>query len=130
VTVVQLEPLSGPFREVGELSIAGVQFLVDGVNTVGGLLGKKIKYIPEDSQLKPDVAVRKGNKAILEDHARIILQLNSTAAAQALMDVAEKNKVLFVTLRTESDFLIRTLGADGFFPIDVSDEERLSMKKG
>jgi len=105
VTMLQLDPLSGPFKEVGELSIAGVQFLVEEVNNAGGLLGKKIKYMPEDSRLKPDVAVRKANKAILEENAKIILQLNSTAVARALMDVAEKSKVIFVTLGTEADFL-------------------------
>ena len=91
VTMLQLDPLSGPFKEVGELSIAGVQFLVEEVNNAGGLLGKKIKYMPEDSRLKPDVAVRKANKAILEENAKIILQLNSTAVDRALMDVAEKS---------------------------------------
>ncbi len=105
VTMVQLDPLSGPFKDVGDLSVAGVQFLVDEVNGAGGLLGKKIKYMPEDSQLKPDVAVRKATKAIMEDNAKIILQLSSTAVARALMDVAEKNKAIFVTLGAESDFL-------------------------
>ncbi len=105
VTMIQLDPLSGPFKDVGDLSIAGVQFAVDEVNVAGGLLGKKIKYLPEDSQLKPDVAVRKANKAILEDNAKFIIQLSSTAVARALMDVAEKNKIIFLTLGAESDFL-------------------------
>jgi branched-chain amino acid transport system substrate-binding protein len=105
VTIVMLDPLSGAFKDIGERSVMGAQFAVDEVNAAGGLLGKKIKLLPEDSQLKPDVAVRKATKAILEDKAKFIFQLSSTAVARALMDVAEKNKVIFVTFGAESDFL-------------------------
>jgi ABC-type branched-subunit amino acid transport system substrate-binding protein len=41
----------------------------------------------------------------MEDKAQFIIQLTSTAVAQALMDVAEKNKVIYVNLGAESDFL-------------------------
>jgi branched-chain amino acid transport system substrate-binding protein len=105
VTMVQLDPISGPFKDVGDLSVGGVQFAVDEVNAAGGLLGSKINYLLEDSQLKPDVAARKAIRAIMEDHAKFIIQLSSTSVARALMDVAQKNKVVFVTLGAESDFL-------------------------
>ena len=105
VSIIQLDPLSGPFKDVGDLSIAGVQFAIEEINAAGGLLGKKIKFLPEDSQLKPDIATRKATKAIMEDNAKFIIQLSSTAVARALMDVAEKNKVIFLTLGAESDFL-------------------------
>jgi branched-chain amino acid transport system substrate-binding protein len=105
VTMVQLDPISGPFKDVGDLSVGGVQFAVDEVNAAGGLLGSKIKYLPEDSQLKPDVAARKAIRAIMEDDAKFIIQLSSTSVARALLDVAQKNKVIFVTLGAESDFL-------------------------
>jgi branched-chain amino acid transport system substrate-binding protein len=82
-----------------------LRFAVDETNAAGGLLGKQIRLITEDSQMKPDVAARKAIRAIMEDKAQFILQLTSTAVAQALMDVAEKNKVIFTTLNAESDFL-------------------------
>ena len=47
------------------------------INAAGGLLGKKIKILPQDSELQPDVAVRKATKAIGEDGVKIILQLSS-----------------------------------------------------
>jgi branched-chain amino acid transport system substrate-binding protein len=105
VTIVQLDPLSGPMKSIGDMSIFGAQFAVDEINAAGGLLGKKIKFLPEDSQLRPDVAARKATKAIMQDGAQFIFQLTSTAIAQALMDVAEKNKVIYVNFGAESDFL-------------------------
>jgi len=53
ITMTQLDPLSGPFKDVGDLSVAGVQFLVDEVNAAGGLLGKKIKYMPRTASSSP-----------------------------------------------------------------------------
>jgi branched-chain amino acid transport system substrate-binding protein len=105
VTIVDIEPLSGVMKDVGDRTVWGLKFAVDETNAAGGLLGKQIKLIIEDSQMKPDVASRKAIRAIMEDKAQFILQLTSTAVAQALMDVAEKNKVIFTTLDAESDFL-------------------------
>ena len=105
VNIVQIDPISGPMKDVGDRSVWGVQFAVDEINAAGGLLGKQVKLMPEDSQLKPDVAARKATKAIMQDGAQFIFQLTSTAVAQALMDVAEKNKVIFVNFGAESDFL-------------------------
>lgn len=105
INMVMVDPISGPFKDIGDRSVWGAQFAVDEINASGGLLGKKVKLIVEDSQLKPDVAARKATRAIQEDGAKFIIQLTSTAVARALMDVASKNKVVFVTLGAESDFL-------------------------
>ncbi len=105
VTIVMIDPLSGPMKTIGDMNIMGAQFAVDEINAAGGLLGKKVRLLPEDSQLKPDVAARKATKAIMTDGAQFIFQLTSTAIAQALMDVAEKNKVIYVNFGAESDFL-------------------------
>jgi branched-chain amino acid transport system substrate-binding protein len=105
VNIVMIDPISGPMKSIGDMSVWGTQFAVDEVNAAGGLLGKKVKLMPEDSQLKPDVATRKATKAIMQDEAQFIFQLTSTAVAQALMDVAEKNKIIYVNFGAESDFL-------------------------
>jgi branched-chain amino acid transport system substrate-binding protein len=105
VTIVMIDPLSGPMKTIGDYNVMGAQFAVDEINAAGGLLGKKVKLLPEDSQLKPDVAARKATKAIMTDGAKFIFQLTSTAVAQALMDVAEKNKIIYVNFGAESDFL-------------------------
>ncbi len=105
VTIVMIDPLSGTMKDVGDRSIQGAQFAVDEINAAGGLLGRQLKLQPEDSQLKPDVAARKATKAVLQDGAKFMFQLTSTAVAQALMDVAEKNKIIYVNFGAESDFL-------------------------
>ncbi len=105
INIVQLDPLSGPFQDIGERAVMGTQFAVDEINAAGGLLGKKVKLLAEDNQLKPDVAVRKATKAIMQDNAKFMIQLTSTAVARALMDVAEKYKVIHLTTGSLTDYL-------------------------
>ena len=81
VNIAMIDPLSGPMKDIGDRSVWGVQFAVDEINAAGGLLGKQVKLMPEDSQLKPDVASRKATKAIMQDDAKFIFQLTSTAVA-------------------------------------------------
>ena len=59
IKIGQLDPLSGPFESTGRIYYAGIKFAVDEQNKKGGLLGKKVEIIQEDSELKPDVANRK-----------------------------------------------------------------------
>jgi branched-chain amino acid transport system substrate-binding protein len=83
VNIVAIDPLSGPMKDIGDRTVWGLQFAVEETNAAGGLLGKQIRLIIEDSQMKPDVAARKAIRAIMEDKAQFILQLTSTAVAQA-----------------------------------------------
>ena len=105
VKIVHIGPFSGPFKDVGDRHYMGVQFAVDEINSQGGLLGKKVELFGEDSQLKPDFAARKALKAVMQDGATVIMQNISTAVAQAIMNVAEKNKVVQVSHATYSDSL-------------------------
>lgn len=105
VKIVMLEPLSGPLQDVGERSVLGAQFAVEEINAAGGLLGKKVQLMPEDSQLQPEVAARKAERAVMPGGAQFIFHLTSSAVARALMEVAEKNKVIYVNFGAESDSL-------------------------
>lgn len=105
VKIVLIDPFSGPFKENGDRFLMSTQFAVDEINAQGGLLGKKVELFNEDSQLKPDVAARKALKAVMQDGATVIMQNISTAVAQAIMNVAEKHKVIQVSHATYSDSL-------------------------
>ena len=59
ITILQLGPFSGSGQDVGHRSLLGTQWGAEEINAAGGLLGKKIKILPQDSELQPDVAVRK-----------------------------------------------------------------------
>ncbi len=103
------EPLSGVMKDVGDRYVDAVKFAVEEINAKGGVLGKKLEVVAEDSQLKADVATRKATKLILEDKADFVMTGTGSHICKALMKVAEQYKKICLTYGTES---ASTTGAD------------------
>ena len=85
-----IEPLSGPFKDVGTEVAAYVEYGVEQLNAAGGLLGRPVKLIQYDNQMKPDVAVRMGRKAVLEDGAKVIMS-HTTALSALPLPSSQRN---------------------------------------
>jgi branched-chain amino acid transport system substrate-binding protein len=100
IKIALYDPRSGPFKPTGDTYAWAIEFLVEEINESGGLLGRKVELIEEDSQLKPDVAVRKATKDIMEG-VKFIATGTGTHIALALQQVAAKNKVIFFSYGAE-----------------------------
>lgn len=98
-----IEPLSGPFKDVGTEVQAYVEYGVEQINAAGGLLGQQVKLISYDNQMKPDVAVRQAKKAVLEDGAKVIINHTNSAIGLALGKVAKEQNVIHLILHNEAD---------------------------
>ncbi len=107
--IATFEPMSGPFKYLGDLGVSSVEFHASKYNEEGGLLGKKIEIVPYDSQMKPDVAVKMATKALLEDKVNILCSQIGSHIAQALSQLARKHKVIYVNCGAEAASLT---GAD------------------
>jgi branched-chain amino acid transport system substrate-binding protein len=94
IKIGMLEARSGPLEYTGRFWHAAVQFVVDEQNAKGGLFGKKIEILSEDSEWKADVANRKAKKLIMEDKIDILCSSGSGAVAIALNKIATDNKIL------------------------------------
>ncbi len=100
IKIALFDPRSGPFKPTGDTYAAALEFLVDEINQSGGLLGRKVELVEEDSELKPDVAVRKATKDILGG-IKFIATGTGTNIALALQQVAAKEKVIFFSYGAE-----------------------------
>jgi len=105
IKVGLLETFSGPFEFGGRLHAAGVKFAVDEQNAKGGLLGRKIELITEDTEFKPDVATRKAKKLILEDKVNLLCQGFGAPISIALNRVATEYKTLYINYAGAADEL-------------------------
>ena len=97
-----LEPLSGPFKDVGDRYANAVRFAVEQINKEGGLLGKKVVAEVEDDALKPAIAARKAKKLVLEKGAKFIMTGTGSHITLAMNTVAKKYKVINLTYGTEA----------------------------
>jgi branched-chain amino acid transport system substrate-binding protein len=102
IKISLFDPRSGPFKRTGDTYAAGIEFLAEEINESGGLLGREVKIIEEDSQLKPDVALRKAKKSIMEG-VKFIGTGTGTHVGLALQQLAAKEKVIFFTYGAEGD---------------------------
>src|SRR5262245_52972508 len=64
-------PTTGVFAQVGKDMVDGFQMYLDEVNSDFG--GAKVKFIVEDEQAKPDTAVTKSKKLILQDKVHLFV---------------------------------------------------------
>ncbi len=98
-----IDPLSGPFKEVGTEGLWALEYAVDQINSKGGLLGQPVKLMKYDDQFRPDVAVRLARKAALEDGTKVLFQQSSSAVALALSKIAPELNIVHVILHAETD---------------------------
>lgn len=66
IKIGKLEPMSGFMAHWGEMSEAACQMIAEEQNAKGGVLGKKVEFVFEDNEYRPEVAIRKAKKLILE----------------------------------------------------------------
>ena len=83
-------PTTGLFAQVGKDMVDGFQMYLDEVKNDFG--GAQVKFIVEDEQGKPDTAVTKSRKLILQDKVQMFVGglLASTGYALAPVSTAEK----------------------------------------
>jgi branched-chain amino acid transport system substrate-binding protein len=96
IRILVLDALSGPAKDNGDRLLLGTQLAAEEINAQGGLLGRKIEVIAEDSQVKPDIAVRKAQKYLLEGSVDIVSTGCGSHVAKALTDLTKEHNVVFV----------------------------------
>jgi branched-chain amino acid transport system substrate-binding protein len=98
IKILVLDAYSGPAKDVSDRLRLGCQFLAEEVNAKGGLLGRKVEFIFEDSQVKPDVAVRKAQKYLLENSVDAVVTGVGSHVNKALTDLTKQYNILMVSM--------------------------------
>jgi branched-chain amino acid transport system substrate-binding protein len=93
-----LSPLTGAGGSYGPSMVKAVRTVVDEVNAAGGVLGRKIELIGEDSQTNPDAAVRAARKLIDVDRVDAVIGTWASAVTTAVAPLCWENKVMLFTV--------------------------------
>jgi len=97
VKVAVLAPLSGPVPTFGVMTRDGALLAIEEWNAKGGVLGKKIVPIIEDSQCSPDPAVNAANKVIDQDKVKFIVGEVCSSASIPVSEIANAKGVLQIS---------------------------------
>jgi branched-chain amino acid transport system substrate-binding protein len=109
--VAILAPLSGPVPTFGASTRDGALMAIDEWNERGGVLGRQVQAIVEDSQCTPGPAVNAANKVIDSDGVRFIIGEVCSSASIPVSEITEQRGILQISpTSTNTDV---TLNADG-----------------
>lgn len=99
-----LTPLTGFLGPLGAYGQMGAQLAVEEINAAGGVGGRKVKLLMEDS-VNPATAASKAQRYVERDKAAVIVGEISSASCLAISQVAARAKVVFVNTGGNSDAL-------------------------
>ena len=98
-----LAPTTGFLSQTGQDMEHGFELYL---NDHGGMLGgAKVDFIVEDTQGKPDVAVTKAKKLVLQDHVDMFVGGVLASTGYALAPVSTEEKTLYVSSVAAADDL-------------------------
>ena len=93
-----VEPLTGVYAQLAAAEVEGARLALEEVNRNGGILGRAVQLLVEDSTNDAATGVAKTNELIDRDQADFILGNVNSAVALAMMGVtSEKRKLHMVT---------------------------------
>ena len=104
IKIGHLTPRTGFLGQVGEYGFKGATLAVEELNAAGGILGRKIDLIAEDS-VNPSTAVTKAQKLIERDKVLCMLGEVSSASGLAIAEQARRGKIVYVNTGCNSDEL-------------------------
>src|SRR3954452_137612 len=99
-----LTPRTGFLGQSGEYGFRGATLAVEEINAAGGVLGRKIDLIAEDS-VNPATAVNKAQKLVERDKVVVLIGEVSSASAGAIAEQALKFKTPYFNTGANSDAL-------------------------
>ena len=104
IRIGHLTPRTGFLGPLGEYAVQAVDLAVDEINAAGGVLGRRIEALKEDS-VNPQTASTKAERMIERDRVACIVGEISSASCLTIAQVAQRTRNLFINTGGNSDAL-------------------------
>jgi branched-chain amino acid transport system substrate-binding protein len=104
IKIGHLTPLTGFLGALGAYAQLGIRMAEAEINAAGGVMGRQLDIMSEDS-VNPATAATKAQRMLERDGATVLMGEINSASALTIMQVAERNKRLFMQIGARSDAL-------------------------
>jgi branched-chain amino acid transport system substrate-binding protein len=104
IRIGHLTPMTGFLGALGEYAVLGIRMAEEEINKAGGVNGRQLEIISEDS-VNPATGATKAQRMLERDGATVLMGEISSATALTIMQVAARNKRLFMQIGARSDVL-------------------------
>ncbi len=130
IVIGSIQDLSGPIAAFGKQSRYGMQLRVDEINEQGGIHGRKLKLLVEDSGYDPKRAVLAAQKLVNQDKIFLMAAHIGTAQNNAAMPVQfEKNVINFMPITAAREMYEPFHKLKFSFAATYFDQIRLALPK-
>ncbi len=92
-----LTPLSKTYAPIGQQVRWGIELAAKQINAQGGIAGRQVELIFEDSEANPAVATQKAEKLFQKDNVDFLTGTVNSGATLAVGQIAERNNKLIAT---------------------------------
>ena len=96
IKIGMVDPLTGVYAAVAQNEVIGARLAVDTINAKGGVLGRQLELLVEDSANDVGTGVQKTRKLIERDQVNFIIGDVNSGIAQAMAQVTAEKKVLHI----------------------------------
>src|SRR5215475_10568369 len=104
IKIGHLTPLTGFLGALGAYAQLGIRMAAEEINASGGVMGRQLDVSAEDS-VNPATAATKAQRLLEQDGVAVLMGEINSASALTIMQVAERNKRLFMQIGARSDAL-------------------------
>jgi branched-chain amino acid transport system substrate-binding protein len=104
IRIGHLTPLTGFLGALGAYATLGMRMAEEEINQAGGIMGRPLEVMSEDS-VNPATAATKAQRMLEQDGATVLMGEINSASALTIMQVAARNKKLFMQIGARSDAL-------------------------
>src|SRR6201985_1411279 len=103
VRIGMVDPLTGILSALAQSEVEGAKYAVDEVNKNGGILGRQIQLLVEDSANDVGTGVQKTRKLIDRDNVDAIIGDVNSGIAYAMSQVTNEKKVFHIVAGGHTD---------------------------
>lgn len=108
-------PLTGNLSQAGQLILWGIQFAADEANKSGGVLGRPLKLLVEDTRGEPNTAATIATKMATQDKVYAFVGGYGSTPDFALLQSIKQYRPIFVHPASSSTRLETTFGAEPWY---------------
>ncbi|HVX77083.1 MAG TPA: ABC transporter substrate-binding protein [Bradyrhizobium sp.] len=103
IRIGMVDPITGTYAAIAQGEVTGAKFAADEVNKKGGILGRPVELLIEDSANDVGTGVQKTRKLIDRDQVSFIIGDVNSGIAIAMAQVTSEKKVLHIVSGGHTD---------------------------
>ena len=113
-------PISGTYAGIGQQIRWGLDLAAKEINEAGGIMGRQINLIYEDSEANPAVATQKAEKLITSNGVNFITGTVNSAATLSVGQLAERSNAIATTTVSYADSITGNQCSPNVFRVNAN----------